>query len=779
MGPPFVDLPLVAAASSLPLPVPVCRQTLFPDHDRGTRPPDVLYPFFTHARPASRRRYRRHLHRRRRLRRDDRRAAVRQGAVDARRIWSTASATGVEKAGTRLSPTAELFLHGSTIAINTHAGAHRRQDRAADHRRLSRHLRDRPHQPAGRLQPVLPQARAAGRARAALRGRRSACAPTARSHKRARRGAGRARSATSLKRRGIEAVAILLPALLPQPGARAARQGDRRRQSLPGAFVSRLARAVAGIPRVRARSTVVANAYVGPRVRRYLGEIDSHIRRRRLRRLVPDRAIDRRPLTSRAGAGRECVRMLESGPAAGVIGAQAICAARSASTTPSPSTWAAPRPRPASSSNGEPLTTGAALIGGYEQALPIQIPMMDIFEVGTGGGSIARVDDGNALRVGPQSAGAHAGPGLLRPRRHGADRDRRQPGARPARRRPLPRRRDEARRRRPRERALQAQVGEPLGLDVDRRPPTASCASPSTAMSYAVKGVTTERGLDAGDFAHGGLWRRGAAACRRRSPARSASARSSSRPRRAFLGLRHAVLRPALRLRALLVRRGSTTRSFDEIEAVYRRAGGRGPRRHRASTSSSPTRSTVEARRRHALCRPGACRHGRPADERVRRRRTATAIKQHFDEMHLQRYGTSAPDEPAEIVSLRITVTGRHEEAAAGEDRARRADAADSRAARHARRSISATGGFVDDADLRARRAARRQPASAGPALIEEHASTTVLHAGRPADASTPRQSRHRRSGATLMHEHSRPARKTARGRSGRSSRSCATACSP
>ena len=57
---------------------------------------------------------------------------------------------------------------------------------------------------------------------------------------------------------------------------------------------------------------------------------------------------------------------------------------------------------------GEPLTTGSALIGGYEKALPIQIAMMDIFEVGTGGGSIARVED-EMLRVGPQSAGARPG----------------------------------------------------------------------------------------------------------------------------------------------------------------------------------------------------------------------------------------------------------------------------------------------------------------------------------------------------------------------------------
>src|SRR6185503_7471336 len=58
---------------------------------------------------------------------------------------------------------------------------------------------------------------------------------------------------------------------------------------------------------------------------------------------------------------------------------------------------------------GEALTTGAALIGGYDKALPVQIAMMDIFEVGTGGGSIARVEDG-FLRVGPRSAGAEPGP---------------------------------------------------------------------------------------------------------------------------------------------------------------------------------------------------------------------------------------------------------------------------------------------------------------------------------------------------------------------------------
>ena len=147
--------------------------------------------------------------------------------------------------------------------------------------------------------------------------------------------------------------------------------------------------------------------------------------------------------------------------------------------------------------NGEALTTGAALIG-YDQALPVQIAMMDIFEVGTGGGSIARVEEGS-LRVGPQSAGAAPGPacyglggreptvtdanlvlGRLSADRFLGGEMRLDVAAADA--------------------ALRERVAKPLGMDV-----TAAADGilrvAVTAMSYAVKGVTTERGLDAGDFA--------------------------------------------------------------------------------------------------------------------------------------------------------------------------------------------------------------------------------------------------------------------------------------
>src|SRR5438477_7084192 len=129
--------------------------------------------------------------------------------------------------------------------------------------------------------------------------------------------------------------------------------------------------------------------------------------------------------------------------------------------------------------------------------------MMDIFEVGTGGGSIARADDG-LLRVGPQSAGAQPGPACygqgggeptitdanLILGRLGADRflggemklDVAAAG-----------------------RAL-AKIAKPLGMNaIEAADGILRIAA--TAMSYAVKGVTTERGLDVGHFtlvAYGG-----------------------------------------------------------------------------------------------------------------------------------------------------------------------------------------------------------------------------------------------------------------------------------
>ena len=85
--------------------------------------------------------------------------------------------------------------------------------------------------------------------------------------------------------------------------------------------------------------------------------------------------------------------------------------------------------------------------------LPIKAPVIDMIEIGAGGGSIAAIDEVGLLRVGPHSAGADPGPACYGARRHRADRDRRQPAARLLRSRLLPRRPHGARSRRGRARA--------------------------------------------------------------------------------------------------------------------------------------------------------------------------------------------------------------------------------------------------------------------------------------------------------------------------------------
>ena len=63
---------------------------------------------------------------------------------------------------------------------------------------------------------------------------------------------------------------------------------------------------------------------------------------------------------------------------------------------------------------GVPEPAPRCVVAGY----PIRLPALDVHTIGAGGGSIARLDSGGALVVGPESAGAEPGPGLLRPRRH-------------------------------------------------------------------------------------------------------------------------------------------------------------------------------------------------------------------------------------------------------------------------------------------------------------------------------------------------------------------------
>ncbi len=145
-------------------------------------------------------------------------------------------------------------------------------------------------------------------------------------------------------------------------------------------------------------SAAVINAYVGPPMARYL------------RRLSDALGPRLRIMHSGGGslsaerAAQEPVRTLLSGPAGGVVGAFHLASQAGFSQVITfdmggTSTDVSLCP-------GRVQETASAQIGGY----PMRMPTIDIHTVGAGGGSIARVDPGGALLVGPQSAGADPGP---------------------------------------------------------------------------------------------------------------------------------------------------------------------------------------------------------------------------------------------------------------------------------------------------------------------------------------------------------------------------------
>src|SRR5580704_8979151 len=300
--------------------------------------------------------------------------------------------------------------------------------------------------------------------------------------------------AEEFKALGIEAVAIMFINCYAN-NAHEVRAKEILSSRLPGVFISASHELSQEYREFERTSTVAANAYIGPKVRGYIGEIDDHIRKADFKGsfLIVQSTGG---LYESEQAQSQCVRMLESGPAAGVIGTQALCRTLGIDNAIA-FDMGGTTAKAGVIYKGEALTTGSALIGGYAKALPVQIAMMDIFEVGTGGGSIARADDGT-LRVGPQSAGAQPGPacyGLggeeptvtdanLVLGRLGADRflgGEMKLDVKAA------------------ERAL-AKVGKPLGMSATQAA-DGILRIAATAMSYAVKGVTTQRGLDAGDFA--------------------------------------------------------------------------------------------------------------------------------------------------------------------------------------------------------------------------------------------------------------------------------------
>ncbi|MBI4831126.1 MAG: hydantoinase/oxoprolinase family protein [Candidatus Lindowbacteria bacterium] len=147
-------------------------------------------------------------------------------------------------------------------------------------------------------------------------------------------------------------------------------------------------------------STTVVNAYISPKMCEYLGSIEDTLPATVRLRIMQSNGGS----ISASVARQTAVQTILSGPAGGVIGAFEV--SRKAGFPKVITFDMGGTSTDVSLCDGAISTRTRSTVGGY----PIAIPVVDIHTVGAGGGSIAWLDSGGSLHVGPRSAGADPGP---------------------------------------------------------------------------------------------------------------------------------------------------------------------------------------------------------------------------------------------------------------------------------------------------------------------------------------------------------------------------------
>jgi N-methylhydantoinase A len=212
---------------------------------------------------------------------------------------------------------------------------------------------------------------------------------------------------SALKAAGVESVAVCLLHAYAN-AAHEQRLGEVLHRQFPQAYVSLSHEILREFREYERTSTTVLNSYVGPLVSRYLVSLEKML-------AASGFAGTFRVMQSNGGvmsadtAKKMPVTMMESGPVAGVIAAarlgeslecRHIISFDMGGTTAKSSLI----------KDFHPEVTSSYYVGGYVSGHPMMLPVVDIVEVGNGGGSIAWLDPAGGLKVGPQSAGAAPGP---------------------------------------------------------------------------------------------------------------------------------------------------------------------------------------------------------------------------------------------------------------------------------------------------------------------------------------------------------------------------------
>ena len=180
------------------------------------------------------------------------------------------------------------------------------------------------------------------------------------------------------------------------------------REELPGCFITTGAELSREWYEYERTATATANAYAGPKIGGYIASLSGALAERKFAGRFFLMGSNGGVLSA-PHAAKAPVLLVESGPIGGCIGASAfgialgidnIIAFDMGGTTA----------KCALVESGEFAVDSIYYVGGYGRGIPIRAPVVDIVEVGAGGGSIAWLDDQKRLRVGPKSASSTPGP---------------------------------------------------------------------------------------------------------------------------------------------------------------------------------------------------------------------------------------------------------------------------------------------------------------------------------------------------------------------------------
>jgi N-methylhydantoinase A len=216
-----------------------------------------------------------------------------------------------------------------------------------------------------------------------------------------------AEACKALKAEGVEAVAVcFLHSYVNPEHERTA--GAMIRKAMPDAYLSLSHEILREYREFERMSTTVVNAYIGPKVGGYVKSLKSSLGGIGFRGDLSIMRSNGGVMTPEVATDRP-VAMMESGPVGGII-----AGARVGQALGFPNVISFDRGGTTAKASlireGEPTLAPGYYVGGYASGHPVMLPMIDVVEVGAGGGSIAWRDDIGALKVGPQSAGADPGP---------------------------------------------------------------------------------------------------------------------------------------------------------------------------------------------------------------------------------------------------------------------------------------------------------------------------------------------------------------------------------